>query len=76
MGTRNVKTSFNFKKGQTYNLELRMCNKEFVSKIPSISSRGGLKLGISKKPKDVDVEIKEAVRLAKWADGIYSSFFT
>ena len=53
-----------------------MCNKEFVSKIPSIPSRGGLKLGISKKPKDVDVEIKEAVKLAKWADGSYSSFLT
>ena len=76
MGTRIEKVSRTFKKDQKYLFELRMCSKDFVAKVPSVASRGGLKLGVSKKPNDVEFEIQEAVKLAKWADGEYLSSLT
>ena len=75
MGTKNVKTStIAFTKGKEYRIELRMCNKGFVDKAPPINTRGGLKLGASRKLNPVEDEIKLAAELAKKVDGLFVFF--
>ena len=59
------------KAGQSHNIEIRVSNQDFIAGGPIFPYRGGFRLGAIKKQTDED-GIKEAVELAKDADGLYT----
>ncbi|KZP20178.1 glycoside hydrolase family 3 protein [Athelia psychrophila] len=60
------------KQGTQYKLELRLSNATFVSRGAPFTCRGGIRLGATRVV-DADEAIRDAVKLAKEADGAWES---
>lgn len=67
LGTAEVRRIVPLKKGKEYNIDIRICNAEFIERGSPFSCRGGVRLGAVRNI-DLDVAITEAVDAAKAAD--------
>jgi beta-glucosidase len=56
------------KKGKQYSIEIRLSNAEFIARGSPFFCRGGIRLGAVRRI-EPEEGIKEAVKLAKEADG-------
>jgi beta-glucosidase len=73
LGTTDVRVvAKDLKAGQTYRVEIRLSNAEFLSRGSPFTCRGGIRLGAIHEMADA---IQEAVQLAKGSDGLYMLFF-
>lgn len=67
MGTAEVRHVVSLQKGREYNVDIRICNAEFIERGTPFSCRGGIRLGAIRNV-DLDVAMNEAVDAAKAAD--------
>lgn len=67
IGTAEVRHVVPLQKGKEYNVDIRICNAEFIERGTPFSCRGGIRLGAIRNV-DLDVAMNEAVDAAKAAD--------
>ncbi len=73
LGTVDIRATVpGLKAGQSYDLEIRLENADFIKRTPPFASWGGIRLGGARKI-DPQVELKHAAELAREADGKVSS---